>query len=94
MVILQLKTCGATRQPEFPWTELDRTETSPGSGHVFENIFGSGQVGDKDFGPVRVGVFFTGVSYIFSENFKNKLELNGNHASNSQPQVSTASIGH
>ena len=57
----------------FPQTGLDWTETSPGLGHVFENIFGSGRVGDKDFGPVRVGVFFTGVSYIFSENFENKV---------------------
>ena len=74
----KVKTCGATRKPEFPQTRLDWTESSPGSGHVFENIFGSGQVRDKDFGPVQVGVFLTGVSYIFSENLKNKVELKGN----------------
>ena len=55
-----LKTCGATRNPEYPRTRPDRTETTPGSGHVFKNIFGSGRVGDKDFGPVRAGIFFTG----------------------------------
>ena len=73
---------------EFPRTGLDRTKTSSGSGHIFENIFGLGR--NRDFGPVRVKVFFTGVSYIFSENFENKVELNGNHASHSQPELSTA----
>ena len=43
-----LKTCGGeTRKPEFPRTGLDRTELSPGSGHVYENIFGSGRAGIK-----------------------------------------------
>ena len=77
---------GTTRKPEFSWTELDRTKTSPGSGHVFENICGSGQVGDKDFDLVWFRVFFTGVSFIFSKNFENKVELNENHASYSQPE--------
>ena len=67
-----IKTCGATRNPEFPLTGLDLTKTDPGLGHVFKNIFGLGR--DKDFGPVRVGVFFTGVLYIFSENFRDKVE--------------------
>ena len=84
--LFALKTCGATRKPEFPRTGLDRTETSLGSEHVSENIFGSGRVRGKDFGPVQVGVFFTRVSYIFSKNFKNKVELNGYHASHSQPE--------
>ena len=65
---LTLKTCGATQKPEFPRTGLDRTETSPGSEHVFENIFGEGRVGDKDFGSVRVGVFFyRSIIYFFRE---------------------------
>ena len=38
----KLKTCGATRNPEFPRTGPDRTETGPGSGNIFKNIFGSG----------------------------------------------------
>ena len=66
---LKLKTCGATRKPKFPRTGRDRTETSPGSGHVLENIFWLGQIGDKDFGPVRVRVFFTGVWSIFPASF-------------------------
>ena len=53
-----LKTCGATRNPEFPRTRPDRTETGPGSGNIFKNIFGSGRVGEFYFGSVRVGVFF------------------------------------
>ena len=81
-----LKTCRATQKRKFTWTGLDWTETSSGSGHVFENIFWLGRVGNKDFGPVRVGVYFTGVSYFFSENFENEVELNGNHASHYQPE--------
>ena len=38
-----LKTCGATRNPEFPRTGPDRTETGPGSGNILKNIFGSGR---------------------------------------------------
>ena len=34
-----------------------------------------GRVRDKDFSLGRVEVFFTGESYIFSENFENKVEL-------------------
>ena len=41
----------------------DRTETSPGSGHVCENILGLGRTGDKDCCPVQVGVFFTRVYF-------------------------------
>ena len=83
---LSVKICRATRKPEFPRTGLNQTEASPGSRHVFENIFGSGRVGDQDFGPVQVGVFFTAVSNTFSENFENKVESNGNHALHSQPE--------
>ena len=57
---LEVKTCGATRKPEFPRTGLDQTETNPGW-DTFLRIF-LGRVRDKDFDPVRVGVFFTGVS--------------------------------
>ena len=44
-----------------PRVSPDRTETGPGSGNNFKNIFGSGRVGEFYFGSVRVGVFFTGV---------------------------------
>ena len=63
-----LKTYGATRKPEFPGTGQDQIETSPGSGHVFENIFGSGLDEDKDLGLVRVGVnFYRSIIYFFQE---------------------------
>ena len=55
-----LKTCGATRNPEFPRTGPDRTETGPGSGNIFKNIFGSGRVGEFYFGSVRVEEFYFG----------------------------------
>ena len=38
-----LKTCWATRNPEFPGTGPNRNETSPGTGSIFKNIFGSGR---------------------------------------------------
>ena len=57
---LPLKTCGATRNPEFPWTGPDRTETGPGSGNIFKNIFVSGRVGEFYFGSVGVGEFYFG----------------------------------
>ena len=38
-----LKTCGATRNPDFPRTGPDRTETGSGSGNILKNIFGSGR---------------------------------------------------
>ena len=72
--ISNLKTCGVTRNPEFPQTGLDLTETGPGLGHVFKNIFGSGQVGDKDFCPVQVRVFSIAAFHI-SKNFGDKVEL-------------------
>ena len=56
----KLKTCGATRNPEFPRTGPDRTETGPGSGNILKNIFGSGRVGEFYFGSVRVGAFLPG----------------------------------
>ena len=68
------------------WVSPDRTETSPGSGHIFENIFGLGRVGDKDFGPVRVGVFFYQSIIFFPRISKKKVELNENHASHFQPE--------
>ena len=58
LLLLKIKTCGATLNPEFPRTGPDRTETGPGSGNSFKNIFGSGRVGEFYFGSVRVGVFF------------------------------------
>ena len=69
----RVKTCGATRNPEFPRTGPDRTETGPGSGNIFKNIFGSSRVGEFYFGSVRVGVFFTGAWDIFSRDFGDKL---------------------
>ena len=75
LAIILLKTCGATRNPEFPRTGPDRTETGPGSGNIFKNIFGSGRVGEYYFGSVRVGVFLTRVWDIFSRDFGDKLEF-------------------
>ena len=60
--------------------------------HVFKNALGSVWVQDKDFGLVWVGVFFTRVLNSFSENFWDKVELNGNLAFPNW--VSTACIGH
>ena len=91
-VVSRIKTCGATRKPESPRTKLDRTETSSGSGHIFENI--SGRVGDKDFRPVRVRLFFTGVSYIFSDNFRKLSGIRWKPCLAFPTWVSTASIGH
>ena len=59
-IIMKVKTCGATRNPEFPRTGPDRTETGPGSGNIFKNIFGPGRVGEFYFGSVRVGEFYFG----------------------------------
>ena len=74
MYIFRLKTCGATRNPEFPQDGLDQTEAGPGSGHIFKNIFGSGRVGEFYFGSVRVGdIFYLGMEY-FSRDFGDKLE--------------------
>ena len=41
-------------------TGPDRTETGPGSGNIFKNIFGSGRVGEFHFESVRVGEFYFG----------------------------------
>ena len=78
-VYYELKTCGATRNPEFPRTGPDRTETGPGSGNILKNIFGSGRVGEfyfgsvrvgeSDFGSVRVRVFFLPGYETFSPGF-------------------------
>ena len=80
-----VKTCGATRNPEFPRTGLDRTETGPGSGNILKNIFGPGRVGSGNFilgrsgsgnfisGRSGSGYFFTGVWDIFSRDFGDKL---------------------
>ena len=70
--VVPCKDLQATQNPEFPQTSLDQTEIGPRSGHSFKNIFGLGWVGDKDFGPVRVGVFFIGYHSIFSENLMAK----------------------
>ena len=82
-IVNRLKICGATRNPEFPRTGPDRTETGPGSGNILKNIFESGRVGEFYFGSVRVGefyfgwvrvgVFFTGVWDVFSWDFGDKL---------------------
>ena len=60
MCVAELMTCGATRNPEFPRTGPDRTETGPGSGNILMNIFGSSRVGEFYFGSVRVGEFYFG----------------------------------
>ena len=54
-------------------TGPDWTETGPGSGNIFKNLFGSSRVGEFYFGSVRVGVFFTGAWDIFSQDFGDKL---------------------
>ena len=60
---LGLKTCRATRNPEFPRTGPDRTETGPGSENILKNIFGSGRGILFRVGPgrgilFRIGIFF------------------------------------
>ena len=73
-----LKTCGATRNPEFPRTGPDRTETGPGSGNIFKNIFGSGRVGSGRgilfrVGPGR-GIFYRGMGH-FLPGFRGYINL-------------------
>ena len=53
--IYTLKTCRATRNPEFPRTGPDRTETGPGN--ILKNIFGSGRGILFRVGPGR-GILF------------------------------------
>ena len=60
--VVDLRPAGQLETPSFPG--LDRTETGPGSGNIFKNIFGSGRVGSGNFilGWSRSGYFFfTGV---------------------------------
>ena len=47
-------------KPRVSPDRTDRTETGPGSGNSFKNIFGSGRVGEFYFGSVRVGEFYFG----------------------------------
>ena len=83
---LNLRPAGQPKILSFPGPDWTGPK-SLGLGHVFKNIFGSGLAGDKDFGPVQVGVYFFPEYHIFfPENFKNKVELNGNHALHSQPE--------
>ena len=63
----RLMTCGATRNPEFPRTGPDRTgpdrtETGPGSGNIFKNIFWSSRVGEFFSGRSWSGNFISGWS--------------------------------
>ena len=46
-IINRIKTSGATRNPRFHWTRLERIESGQGSGHVSENIFVSSWVRDQ-----------------------------------------------
>ena len=57
-----------------PRVSPDRTETGPGSGNIFKNIFGSGRVGGVLFrvGPGR-GIFYRGMRH-FILGFRDKLE--------------------
>ena len=45
-----------------PRVSPDRTQTGPGSGNIFKNIFGSGRVMEFYFGSVWVGEFISGRS--------------------------------
>ena len=67
-------------------TELDRTETSPGSGHIFEIFLG--QVGSGIKSSVRSGSghFLPECHIFFQRISKDKVELNGNHTLHSQPE--------
>ena len=73
MVVFRLKTCGATQNPKFDRTGLDRNRSRVRE--HFREYFqvGSGRVGEFYFGSVRVGVFFTGVQDIFSRDFGDKV---------------------
>ena len=72
----KLKTCGATRNPEFPRTRPDRTETSSGSGNIFKEYF---RVGSGLGILFRIGrgrgrpIFYRGMRH-FSRYFGDKLE--------------------
>ena len=68
---LELKTCGATRNPEFPRTGPDRNRS--GVGEHFKEYF---RVGSGNFIWGRSGsgyFFFTGAWNIFSRDFGEKL---------------------
>ena len=71
-----LETCGATRKHKFPLTRPKLVWDQLGTRIL--RLF-LGRVRDKDFSPVWVGVFFTGVSYIYFQEFLDKVESNGNH---------------
>ena len=64
---------GQPETPSFPAT--DWTETGPGSGHAFKNIFRSGTKISVRSGPGR-SILSWGIIY-FSKNFGDKVELNG-----------------
>ena len=61
---------GQPENPSFPGSDWTGSKPVRDRDTFFENIFGSGRVGDKDFGSVRVRVFFIGVSYIFFIEFR------------------------
>ena len=76
-----VKTCGATRNPKFLRIGLDWTKISPGSGHVLKNIFKSGRVRDKNFGPVQVRVVLTRLFLnIFFREFRGYSGIKWKHA--------------
>ena len=50
--------CKDLRGNPKPRVFPDRTETGPGSGNIFKNIYGPGRVGEFYFGSVRVGEFY------------------------------------
>ena len=59
--LVVLRTCLPRGQPETPsFPRPDWTKTGPGLGNIFKSIFGSGQVGEFNFGSVQVRVFLPG----------------------------------
>ena len=66
------KTCGATRKPEFPYTELKSVR----DWDTFLRIC-LVRSGIK----ISVRVLFTRAPYIFFENFGDNMQLHGNHTS-------------
>ena len=57
-----LKTCRAGQPENLNFPGPDRNQSGIGTRFLE-------YAQDKDIGPVRVGVYFTGVSHIFSEKF-------------------------
>ena len=77
--LYQVKTCGATRKPKFPGPDWNGLKLVWDRDMFFENVFSSGQ-GLRFWSGLRQVIFFRGIFFFFffSENFRKKVELNGN----------------